>query len=39
MDIPSFVSIASNEETRTHTVNILDPEDKKQKAMWGEQVI
>jgi large subunit ribosomal protein L6 len=39
MDIPPFVSIASNEETRTHTVNILDPEDKKQKAMWGEQVI
>ena len=36
MDLPPYVSIASDAETRTHSVSILDPEDKGQKAMWGE---
>lgn len=39
MDIPPFISIASNEETRTHSVSILDSNDKKQRAMWGESSI
>jgi large subunit ribosomal protein L6 len=36
MDIPPFISIASNEETRTHSLSILDSNHKKQRAMWGE---
>ena len=35
MDIPPYISIVSNEESRTHTLSILDTQDKKQKAMWG----
>lgn len=35
MDLPAYVTIESNEESRTHTVGILDENDKKQKAMWG----
>ena len=35
MAIPPYVSIASNEESRTQTLSILDTKDKKQKAMWG----
>lgn len=39
MDIPPFISIASNEETRTHSLSVLDSNDKKQRAMWGESTI
>ena len=39
MDIPPFISIASNEETRTHSVSVIDEKDKKQRAMWGESSI
>lgn len=35
MKVPAYVNIRSDEETRTHTVSIVDQEDKKQKAMWG----
>ncbi|KAK3686612.1 54S ribosomal protein L6 mitochondrial [Vermiconidia calcicola] len=35
MDIPAYISIESNEESRTHTLGVLDYQDKKQKAMWG----
>lgn len=36
MEIPAFISIAENEEARTRSLSILDTNDKKQKAMWGE---
>jgi large subunit ribosomal protein L6 len=36
LEIPPFMSIASNEESRTRSLSILDANDKKQKAMWGE---
>ena len=36
VEIPPFMSIASNEESRTRSLSILDANDKKQKAMWGE---
>ena len=36
VEIPPFMSIAENEETRTRSLNIIDANDKKQKAMWGE---
>lgn len=35
MKVPAYVNIRSDDETRTHTVSIVDEEDKKQKAMWG----
>ncbi|KAF2162301.1 hypothetical protein M409DRAFT_69206 [Zasmidium cellare ATCC 36951] len=35
MQVPAYVNIRHDEETRTHTVRIVDQEDKKQKAMWG----
>lgn len=34
--IPPYMSITANSEARTHTLSILDAEDKKQRAMWGE---
>nr|POE75529.1 54s ribosomal protein l6, mitochondrial [Quercus suber] len=33
--VPPYVSITANKEARTHTLSILDIEDKKQRAMWG----
>lgn len=36
MEVPPYVQISSNEESRTHSLSILDAKDKKQKAMWGE---
>ena len=36
LSIPPFVSIEIDEESRTRTLSILDTNDKKQKAMWGE---
>ena len=35
MTIPAYISIAANEEDRTHALDISDDKDKKQKAMWG----
>ena len=36
MDIPAYMSIEANEETRTRTLSILDANDRKQREMWGE---
>ena len=35
MTIPPYIGIESSDESGTHTLSILDAEDKKQKAMWG----
>ncbi|KXS94262.1 hypothetical protein AC579_1582 [Pseudocercospora musae] len=35
MSIPPYMQILSDNETRTHTLQIADTEDKKQKEMWG----
>ena len=39
MEIPPYVDITSNEESRTRSLSILDTKDKKQKAMWGEYTL
>lgn len=39
MTIPSYMSIAVDEEARTRTLSISDTEDKQQKAMWGAYTI
>lgn len=36
MEIPPFIKIAENDLNRTRTLSVLDPNDKKQRAMWGE---
>lgn len=36
MDIPAYMSIEANEESRTRTLSILDANDRKQREMWGE---
>jgi len=35
MEIPPYIQIESNDESRTHSLSIADANDKKQKAMWG----
>ena len=39
MDVPPYISITSNDESRTHSLSILDAKDKKQKAMWGSFIL
>lgn len=39
MEIPPYIQIESNDESRTHSLSIADANDKKQKAMWGEHHI
>ena len=39
MEIPPYIKIESNEGSNTHTLDILDAKDKKQKAMWGTYVV
>lgn len=36
MPIPSYMTINSDDAKRTHTLSILDQEDRKQREMWGE---
>jgi large subunit ribosomal protein L6 len=36
MNIPAYMSIEANEESRTRTLSILDANDRKQREMWGE---
>lgn len=33
--IPPYMTITSNEANRTHTLNIQNSEDRKQREMWG----
>ena len=33
--IPPYINIQSDQENNTHTLSILDNNDKQQKAMWG----
>ncbi|KAK4539906.1 hypothetical protein LTR36_009948 [Oleoguttula mirabilis] len=35
LTIPHYMSILSDGETRTQTLSILDPEERKQREMWG----
>jgi large subunit ribosomal protein L6 len=35
LEIPPYIDIAANEESRTYGLSISDTNDKKQKAMWG----
>lgn len=35
LQIPPYIDITANEEGNTYGLNILDANDKKQKAMWG----
>ena len=39
MEIPPYIQIESDDESRTHSLTIADANDKKQKAMWGEHNI
>ena len=34
--IPPYMSIETDEAKRSHTLSILDQEDRKQREMWGE---
>lgn len=36
MSIPAYMTLQSNEAARSHTLSILDQEDRKQREMWGE---
>ena len=36
MNIPAYMSIEANEESRTRTLSIQDANDRKQREMWGE---
>ncbi|KAM0251269.1 hypothetical protein ACHAQJ_008260 [Trichoderma viride] len=35
MDVPEFVDLVQNEEDRTATLSVRDPNAREQKAMWG----
>jgi len=34
-EIPAYMTIAADEESRTRVLDVLDAEDSKQRAMWG----
>lgn len=36
LSIPAYMSIQPDEAKRSHTLNILDEDDRKQREMWGE---